>query len=460
MVYNFKKGNDMFDIGIIGAGPGGYSAAIRASQYGLSVVLFEKEFNGGTCLNRGCIPTKTILHSAELFDEIKQFSKNGISVENPQYDYSLMKQRQVKTVEKIRKSLTKLITDYGIKIVEGAAIITSPNTIKCNAETYEFKNIIISTGSKPNKFKFNGNYSDDFILTSDDILNHESLPNNLLIVGSGAIGIEWARIFTMLNKNVKVVELAPKLIPLADNEISERVERIFKRNKIEYYTSTTIDKIEGHTVTLSNGIITEADKILLAAGRLPVLPRTENINIETKKFITVDSNFETTQKGIYAIGDVNGISMLAHSASNQGCQVVEYIKNSAPCSFNNHYVPSVIYGSPEIAWAGYTEQNLIDKNIEYKKSVFLTAGLGKAQADDKIDGFIKILSAEDKILGVHIIGEEASALLQQVLVMMNMEISVSDAVKVIFPHPTYSEGILEALEGLHGLSINSPKAKL
>ena len=447
----------MFDIGIIGAGPGGYSAAIRASQYGLKVVLFEKEYNGGTCLNKGCIPTKAILHSAGLFDEIKQFAKNGISVENPSFDYTLIKQKEVKTVEKIRKSLTKLITDYGIKIVEGEAVITSPNTIQVNDETFECKNIIISTGSKPNKFKFNGNYDEDFVMSSDDILNTEILPDDILIVGSGAIGIEWARILTMLNKKVRLVELAPKIIPLADNEISERVERIFKRNRIEFYTSTTIEKIEDRAITLSNGITFETQKVLVAAGRLPVLPKTENISLDINKYIKVDSNFETTQRGIFAIGDVNGISMLAHSASNQACQVIEYIKNSTQCQFNNLLVPSVIYGTPEIGWVGETEQSLIEKNIKYEKSMFLMAGLGKAQADDKIDGFIKILSVDDKIKGVHIIGEEASALLQQVLIIMNSGMSAKDAAKIIFSHPTYSEGVLEALEGLHGLSINSPK---
>lgn len=449
----------MFDIGIIGAGPGGYSAAIRASQYGLKVVLFEKEYNGGTCLNKGCIPTKAILHSAELFDSIKQFSKNGITVENPRFDYSVIKDKEVKTIEKIRKSLTKLITDYGIKIVEGEAVITSANTIKVNDETFECRNIIISTGSKPNKFTFNGNYDNDFVITSDDILNTNTLPDDILIVGSGAIGVEWARILTMLNKKVRLVELAPKIIPLADNEISERVERIFKRNKIEYFTSTTIEKIEDRTITLSNGITFETQKVLVAAGRLPVLPKFDNVDIQINKYISVNSNFETTQKGIFAIGDVNGISMLAHSAANQGCQVVEYIKNSTPCKFYPLLVPSVIYGSPEIGWAGETEQSLTNKNIKYEKSVFLMAGLGKAQADDKIDGIIKLLSVNDKIAGVHIIGEEASALLQQVLIIMNSDINAKNASKIIFPHPTYSEGILEALEGLHGKSINSPKVK-
>ena len=449
----------MFDLGIIGSGPAGYTAAIRASQYGLSVVLFEKDYSGGTCLNKGCIPTKAILHSAGLFDEIKLFQKNGISVENPKYDYSLIKEKQIKTVEKIRKSLTKLMLDYGIKIVTGDAIIKNPTTISVNEEKFECKNIIIATGSKPNKFTFKGNYDEDFILTSDDILNINTLPDDILIVGSGAIGIEWARIFSMLNKKARIVELADKLIPVSDSEVSERVGRIFKRNKVEFYTSTTIDKIEGKKVTLSNGTEFETEKILLAVGRQAVIPQIENCNIDKDKYIKVDNNFETTQKGIFAIGDVNGISMLAHSASNQAVQLIEYIKNSVPCKFDRLLVPSVIYGSPEIAWTGETEESLIQKNIEYKKSLFLSAGLGKAQADDKIDGFIKLLSVDDKIVGAHIVGEEASALLQQILIMIHENISVKSASGIIFPHPTYSEGVLEALEGLHGLSINSPKVK-
>ncbi|MBR6162306.1 dihydrolipoyl dehydrogenase [bacterium] len=447
----------MFDIGIIGAGPAGYTAAIRASQYGLKVVLFEKEFNGGTCLNKGCIPTKAILHSAHLFEEIKQFPKNGITVENPSFDYSLIKQREVKTVEKIRKSLTKLITDYGIRIVEGEAEIKSPTAILSNGEKFECANIIIATGSKPNKFKFNGNYSDDFILTSDDILNLETLPEDITILGSGAIGVEWARILTGFNKKVRVIELAQNLIPLADTEVSERIERIFKRNKIEFYLGTTIDKIENTTVTLTNGVSFETEKVLVAIGRSISLPKTENLTIETEKFVKVDSNFETSQKGIFAIGDVNGVSMLAHSASNQAVQVVEYIKDGTPCSFNKDLVPSVIYGSPEIAWTGKREKDL--ENIKYKKSVFLMAGLGKAQADDNIEGFIKLLSVDEKIVGAHIVGGEASALLQEILILMNLGATTKDATKIIYAHPTYSEGVLEALEGLEGLSINSPKVK-
>ena len=447
----------MFDIGIIGAGPAGYTAAIRGAQYGLNVVLFEAGFNGGTCLNKGCIPTKAILHSAHLFEEIKQFQKNGITVENPKFDYYLVKERQVKTVEKIRKSLTKLITDYGIRIVEGEAAIKNPTTIVSNGEEFECKNIIIASGSKPNKLKLNGNYSEDFLLTSDDILSLETLPEDITILGSGAIGAEWARIFSAFNKKVRVIELAPKLIPLADTDVSDRIERIFKRNKIEFYTGTTIENIENKTVTLSNGVSFETEKILLAVGRGISLPKIENCSLEVGKFIKVDGNFETTQKGIFAIGDINGISMLAHSASNQAVQVVEYIKKGTPCSFNPLLVPSVIYGTPEIAWAGKREKDL--ENTNYKKSTFLMAGLGKAQADDNIEGFIKLLSVDDKIVGAHIVGGEASALLQEVLILMNLGAKVQDAAKIIYSHPTYSEGVLEALEGLEGLSINSPKIK-
>ena len=245
-----------------------------------------------------------------------------------------MKQKQTKSVEKIRKSLTKLITDYGIKIFEGEAVIKNNSSILCNNEIFECKNIIIATGSKPNKFDFEGNYDSDFVMTSDDILELEELPNDITIIGSGAIGIEWARIFSMLNKKVRIVELAQKLIPIADADVSERIGRIFKRNKIDFYTNTTVKEIQNKTVRLSNGIEFDTEKILLAVGRSIVIPNCEDCKIETDKFIKVDSNFETTQKGIFAIGDVNGLSMLAHSATNQALQIIEYIKNKTECSFN------------------------------------------------------------------------------------------------------------------------------
>ena len=433
----------MFDLGIIGGGPAGYTAAIRASQKGLRVVLFEKENVGGTCLNKGCIPTKTILHSCKILAELKNASKFGISAENITFDFSKIQERQKSVSEKIRKSLNTLIKSYGITVVEEEAKITGENKIN----DYDVKNIIIATGSKPNKIKFNGNYSEDFILTSDDILNMTELPESIVIVGSGAIGIEWARILSSLGVKVSLVEMMDKLVPTADLEVSERISRIFRRSRIDCYTSTTVEEINANTVKLSNGKEIQASCLLLGAGR----------QTNTRE---VDSNFKTDKENVFAIGDVNRVSMLAHSGMKQAEEVIEYIVCGKECNFDRNLVPAVIYGTPEIASIGKTEQELQVSGVEYKKSLFPISALGKAYADDKIEGFVKILATDEEILGAHIISEEASAMIQQVAIAMANKLSPKKLQEVIFAHPTYSEGLLESMLGLDNLALHIPQQKL
>lgn len=451
----------MFDIGIIGAGTAGYTAAIKASQKGLSVVLFEKEHIGGTCLNRGCIPTKTILHCAKLYKELQNTAKFGISAENINFDFSKVQERQRTVAEKIRKSLTGLIKSYGITIIEGKALIESEHIIKCEGQDYEVKNIIIASGSKPNNIRFTGNYPEGFVLTSDDVLNMEKLPESILIVGSGAIGIEWARILSSFGVKVYVVEMLEKLIPSADIDVSDRVVRMFKKSRIEFYTSTTIESIDGKQVKLSNEKIIEPDCILLGAGRKIETDFGEfSKNLKIEKSIDIDDNFRTNINNIYAIGDVNGISMLAHAASRQAENVVDYIVSGIKHKFDRNLVPSVIYGSPEIASIGKTECQLQGEDISYKKSFFPISALGKAYAEDKIEGFVKILAADDEILGAHIISEEASAMIEQIAIAMQNKISPKNICETIFAHPSYSEGILESLLALDNNSTYLPKVNL
>ena len=402
----------MYDIGIIGAGPAGYSAAIRAAQKGLKVVLFEKEYVGGTCLNKGCIPTKTVLHSCKILSELKNAEKFGIKAENISFDFEKIWQRQKKISEKIRNSLTNLIKSYGIEIINEEAKVEHSGLIKTDTNNYQVKNILIAIGSEPNKIKFNGEYDENFILTSDDMLNLTKLPESILITGSGAIGIEWARILSCLGVKVTIVEMMDKILPIADDEVSERVVRLLKKSRITFYTSATVEEIKGKTIKLSNGQALEADCVLSAAGRKTL-----------KEFgdIKIESGFKTNKDNIYAIGDITRESMLAHSAIKQAENVIEYIINGNEPKFDKNLVPSVIYGSPEIAWIGKTEQEL--QGMQYKKSLFPISALGKAFAEDKIDGFIKILATDDEILGAHIISEEASALIQQIAIAMANKLS-------------------------------------
>ena len=451
----------IYDIAIIGAGPGGYVAAIRASQLGAKVILIEEKQLGGVCLNKGCIPSKSLLLASDKLAEFKKSEKLGISFENLNYDYSKIFERKNLIIEKIRKNISMLLNSNEITVIEGKAKVLTQNFLSVNDETIEFENLIIATGSRPSSVP--GLVIDNnFIVSSDDMLEMENLPETVLIVGSGPIGVEWARILSNLNKKVYLVEVAPKLTPFFDEDLSKIVERLFKKQRLEFYTNTVIEKIENKTVTLSNGKSFSVDKILVAAGRLP---NVENIGLESVgvtlngKFIKIDENFKTEVSNIYAIGDVTGKQMLAHTASAQAEQVVENILLQKSCEIDYLKIPSVIYGKPEIASVGYKEQDLKDLNIDYKSSLVPLSVTGKAIVDDEIDGFVKLLSSGDKLLGAHIIANEASAMIVQCAIAMQVENGVELVKNTVFPHPTISEAVHEGFLNLDGEAIHMLRVK-
>lgn len=415
-----------FDLGIIGGGPAGYTAAFQARAKGLSVVMFEKDKVGGVCLNRGCIPTKAILHSAELYEEMKSAEILGITAENLSFDYSKVVEHKDKVVEKLRKSLELSLKNAGVVVVNAKAEVCtlqpsirntnapSIEQICANGETYECARVITATGSKPRDFE-GLRFDHKFILSSDDILELKTLPKSIVIIGSGAIGIEWARILSAFDVEVTVVEMAEHLLPLADVEVSKRVERIFKTKKIKFYTSNGVEKVENRNVTLKSGEVLTPELVLLATGRTP--QPIENTEI--------------------CIGDACGKIQLAHFAIKQAVAEVSGIE------FNESLVPSVVYGCPEIAWIGKREQDLEEGT--YHKSNILISALGKSHCDNCSDGFIKILSQEGKIVGAHIVSKEASSLIQEIAIAMQNDLTIDDLKKVCFAHPTYSEGIFECL---------------
>ncbi len=422
-----------FDLGIIGGGPAGYTAAFQARAKGLSVVLFEKDKIGGVCLNKGCIPTKAIMHSAELYEEMKCASDLGINCSDITVDYAKVVERKDKIVEKLRKSLELALKNAGVVTVNAEATLSrisdfraaqaeiqpSPigrgeYLIQAGGEVYECEKIITATGSVPRDFE-NMRFDHEFVLNSDDILNLKTLPKSIVIIGSGAIGIEWARIFSAFDVDVTIVEMAEHLLPLADTEVSKRVERIFKAKKIKTYLSNCVEKIENKKVYLSTEDVLEPEIVLLAAGRKPY----------------------PLDNALSCIGDACGKIQLAHFAIKQAAAEVSGIE------FNEELVPSVVYGCPEIAWVGKREQDLEEGT--YKKSNLLISALGKSHCDNCSDGFIKILSREGKIIGAHIVSKEASALIQQITIAMQNNLSIDDLKKVCFAHPTYSEGIFECL---------------
>lgn len=407
-----------FDYGIIGGGPAGYTTAMALAKKGFSVVLFEKDKLGGTCLNRGCIPTKSLLHSSEVYKQTLDLAKYGLDVDIKSFDFSKVAEKRDLTVEKIRKGLELAVKNSGVVTVYGEAQKKDDKTVTVNGEEYVVKNLICATGAKPREVKgleFDGK----FILNSDDVLRLNKLPKSVLIIGSGAIGIEWARIFSNYGVEVSIVEMADHLIPLADIEVSKRIERIFKQNKIKYYLTDCVEKIESKIVTLKSGVELEPDFILSAVGRVP-----EPI------------------AGMEAIiGDASGQIQLAHYAIQQGVNLV----NGRSINLDKNLIPSVIYGKPEIAWVGLREQ---DCDETYQKASLPITALGKSWCDDATEGFIKIIVKEDKIVGAHIVSKEASALIQQILIAMQNEINVSKLKEVCFAHPTFSEGILDVLNRL------------
>ncbi len=400
-----------YDIGIIGGGPAGYTAAFQARQKGLSVVLFEKDKIGGVCLNKGCIPTKAILHSAEVFEQMKCAENLGLVCEDIKVDYEKVVERKDKIVEKLRKSLELSLKNAGVTVVN-AEVSAVDEKIIANGEIYECEKIITATGSAPRDFD-NLKFDHEFVLSSDDILNLKTLPESIVIIGSGAIGIEWARIFNAFGVDVSIVELAEHLLPLADIEVSKRVERIFKAKKIKMYLSKSVETIQNRVVTLNSGETIEPEMVLLAVGRKPL--KTDGL----------------------CIGDSCGKIQLAHFAIKQAVAEISGVE------FDENLVPSVVYGCPEIAWVGKREQDLEEGT--YQKSNMLISALGKSHCDECTEGFIKILSQNGKIVGAHIVSKEASALIQQITIAMQNSITIDDLKKVCFAHPTYSEGIFESL---------------
>ena len=409
-----------FDLGIIGAGPAGYTAAFQARAKGLSVVLFEKDKIGGVCLNKGCIPTKAILHSAELYEEMKCAGESGINCSDVTVDYAKVVERKDKIVEKLRKTLELALKNAGVVVVNAEAALCNnfephvTGSIFAGGEIYECEKVITATGSAPRDFE-NLRFDHEFVLSSDDILNLKKLPESIVIIGSGAIGIEWARIFSAFDVDVTVVEMAEHLLPVADIEVSKRVERIFKAKKIKTYLSNSVEKIENKKVYLTSGDVLQPELVLLAAGRVP----------------------HKISENLTCIGDACGKIQLAHFAIKQAAAEVSGIE------FEENLVPSVVYGCPEIAWVGKREQDLDEGT--YKKANLLISALGKSHCDNCMEGFIKILSQDGKIIGAHIVSKEASALIQQITIAMQNNLSTEDLKRVCFAHPTYSEGIFECL---------------
>lgn len=459
------------NIAIIGAGPGGYEAAIRGAQLGANVYLIEKGEVGGTCLNRGCIPTKTYFRNAQIMNSLKRADEFGIEVDGYRMNGVSLQNRKKQVVDTLVSGIEKLISSYkNIKYLHGTASIKDKNRVfvellSGETEEIEVDNIIIATGSKPQMTETKG-IDLEGVITSDDLLEMEEIPEKLIVVGGGVIGLEFASIYQELGSQVTL--LASRILKDIDKEISRRLPMFFKKQGMETYVDIRAKEIvkEGDKLKViakyknkDKEIEVIGDKVLIASGRGPVVEglNLDKINISyDKRGIEVNENYETTAEGIYAIGDVNNTGIqLAHVASSQGIHVIEKIMGMNP-DINLDVYPNCVFTLPEVAFVGLTEDEIKEKGIEYKNSKFLFSANGKALSLGETDGFIKVFASEEdnKILGVTILGPNANDLIHEGALAIANELDVDSINRTIHAHPTLSEAFMEAVHGLDGKAIH------
>jgi len=445
----------MKDLIIIGAGPGGYELALEASRLGLSVILIEKEKLGGTCLNHGCIPTKSYYQNALVLKDLKEKEVYGISGDFT-FDFKKVKERKDNVVETLCKGIEFSFSKSSVELVYGKASFVDKNTVLVNDITYAAKNIVIATGSSPIRNLFEGSNLEG-VLTSEELLDLEVLPKELVIIGGGVIGIEMATIFNTFGVKVEIIEMCDRILPLIDSDISKRLQSYLKALGIGIHTKSSLQKIEKSEGKLK-AIFTEkgkelsllCDNVLVSVGRCANVNSLdlEKVNIEyTKKGILVNENYQTNIPNIYAIGDVTGKMMLAHSATYSGYRVLNHILGKKD-NINFNLVPSCVFTFPEVASIGLTKEDLEKEELEAKTIKVLYRSVGKAVAMNHEDGFLKLIIRENKIIGAHILGYDASTLIHELVPLMNEDISIERIKDYIHAHPTLSEILSIALKEL------------
>src|SRR5947209_15390414 len=469
----------MYDVAIIGAGPGGYTAAIRAGQLGLKVCLIEKDARlGGTCLQVGCIPTKALLFNAEVYDHLKAAQEYGIEgVTSPGLNWKVVQDRKDKIVTKHTKGLDFLMRKNKVVVVHGYGKLTGPakngiHTIDVSdngkASQIQTRNIILATGSFARMLP--GLQADSNILTNIEVLSLAAIPKSLVIIGSGAVGVEFASIYRSFGVEVTVIEALPRLVPVEDEEVSNDLLRSFKKKGIHCFVNTKVEKVE----KTKEGVIVvftpqgeqqqrlEAEKVLVAVGRGPNtekagLEKTPGIKTE-RGFVHVNEWMETGEKGIYAIGDiVAGLPQLAHVASMCGIVAVTRIAGKPAKPVNKNHIPGCTYCEPQIGSVGLTEAKAKEAGRQIKVGKFPFTANSKATIINNHEGFIKVVSDAKygEILGVHIIGPVATELIGEAVTALGLEATVEDMMFTIHAHPTVAEGMLDAFSAVEGKAINA-----
>ena len=462
-----------YDLIVIGSGPGGYSAAVRAGQYGLNTAIIEKDPKlGGACLHVGCIPTKALLHTADVWEHFVHSDEEGILCEKPRIDYPKVVDRKNKIVAKHAKGVEFLMKKNKVEWIKGYGVLKGNGRVEVRGEqgtqTLEAKNILLATGSEARMLpglKADGTR----VLTNIEILSMTAIPKTLAIIGAGAVGVEFASIFNRFGTDVTILEMLPRIVPVEDEEISKELERVFRKQKIRVETSSKVENVQvladacRITVTLSNGKKEDicAEKLLVAVGRKP---NTENVGVENTKieldrgFVKVNQWQQTGEPGVYAIGDiVAGTPQLAHVATMQGLVAVAHLAGKPVTPINRNRIPGATYTDPGIGSVGLTEAQARAQGYKVKIGKFPFAANSKASILGSHDGFVKIVADEryGEILGVHIIGPQAFELLGEAVTALESEATVETLMHTIHAHPTLYEAMGEAFNNVYGLAINA-----
>ena len=460
-----------YDLLIIGGGPGGYVAAIKGAQLGMSVGLIERDKVGGACLHKGCIPTKALIQSTHVYELFKRSKEFGIVTKGVSADFSEFHNRKQAIVNRLFGGVEHLLKKNKVDVLKGTGQIVSPGKVlvKDGSKTKEevsAKNIIIATGSSPVVFK-GLPHDKKNVLTSDDILELKEVPSSLLIIGGGSVGVEFAYIYNALGCEVTVIEVMDEILPTSDKDVGSALKRCLSKKGIKFLTQTELDHIEIRedsvetTVKKSDGKkeTLQSEKVLLAMGRKPETEDSglDALNLEFNgRFIDVDENMQTNQSGIYAIGDITGPPLLAHVASAQGLFVAHNVAGVDYPPINDNTIPKVTYTNPQVASVGMTQEEAELADYDLKVARFPFISNGKAQTIGEEEGFIKVITdkSSGEILGVHLIGHEVAELIGGMSLAMNLEATNLEVSANIYPHPTISEVFSEVFHMIEGKAIH------
>ena len=446
----------MYDLAIIGGGPAGYVAAENAGAKGLKTVLFEKRELGGVCLNEGCIPTKTLLYSAKMYEHAQGGKKYGITAENVLFDYKKIADRKTKVVRKLVAGIKMKMENHNVEVVRGDACIESGDTtcikITCNGQSYEAAHLLICTGSEAFVPPIPGVEGNEAVLTNREILALTAAPASLVIIGGGVIGMEFASFYNSLGVPVTVVEMLPEILGGMDKEVAEIVRGIYAKRGVKFCLGCKVTAIEGNTVHYTDGegnaLTAEGDKILMSVGRRAVLKGfgLENIAVETERGIKVNEYMQTTIPNVYAAGDVTGFSLLAHTASREGEVAVNHITGKAD-RMEYNAIPGIVYTNPEVSSVGLTEEQATAQGIEYRVSKLPMTYSGRFVAENEGQmGLCKILAdKEGYVIGVHMVGNPSGEFICAACMAITHKITTEELKRTVFPHPTVSEILKEGL---------------